>query len=110
MKKNILLASTLLVFACKSKTVVNNLPKETIVKNNFPVTSLAPISAGQRNYETYCGSCHELKSPNSENIEGWNKIVPIMVRKTNENAGREVIDLNMKDEILAYLVSKSQVK
>ncbi len=73
----------------------------------FPGISVAELNDGKAIYEQHCQSCHKLKSPKSEDEKEWNRIVPVMVKKTNKKAGKEVVDVKSQEILLKYLITMS---
>lgn len=99
----------LLLCACAAKKGMMIMSQKDADRGvaKFPGLTLVSLNEGKTHYETHCGSCHGLKSPDSEPEAEWNTIVPRMVVKTNKRAGKEAVDSKMQDLILQYVVTMS---
>ena len=63
------------------------------------------IAKGKTVFTAQCGACHRLKKTELFTAEKWAAIVPVMVRKTNKKAAKEVISAEDEKAILAYVLS-----
>jgi len=100
--------SLLAVFACGTVKLVT--PMQTDVERGaakFPGLTIEDLYKGKIIYEQACMKCHSLKNPTSRNEMKWRKIVPKMVLKANNKAGKELIDAKSQEILLKYLITMS---
>ena len=107
MKKVVFIVVAGLFAACSPKLMM---PKQSDVESivaAHPNYNLADMKEGRQLYSQHCGTCHALKSPTSRKEDGWNSIVPIMVKKVNQKGKVAIINQQDSDKILQYLVAMS---
>lgn len=108
MKKTLTIAAITLLFACStSKTTTSSGPTQSDVdrmQTKYPGYTLAELQNGQSLYKQYCGSCHGLKNPKSYSEEQWNRLVPGMSKKVNNN-NPGALDEKAEESILKYVIT-----
>ncbi len=106
MKKTIFfLVSVIVLAACSAKVTMMSESDASRAAKKFSGTTLANLNEGKTNYEANCGLCHGLKKPDARTEEQWREIVPRMVNQVNKKLGKEEIDAQEQQNILAYLVT-----
>jgi len=106
MKKILVPAALLLVIACSPKLIMPAQTDVDRVSDRYPDYTLGELNKGMSLYKQYCGTCHELKMPNSKTPEEWEHIVPEMTKKANKRT--MTINAEAQESILRYLVTMSQ--
>lgn len=111
MKKFVILSLALYIVGCSASKNVVALSQSDVdrVQDKYPGYTLAELNEGKVLYEKHCGNCHGLKALNSQTEEGWQKIVPPMVKKVNRKEGIE-IGARGEDLILKYAVTMGPAK
>jgi cytochrome c5 len=105
----LLVAGSALIASCTmSKSAAPSQAKVDSVADKFPGYTLADMTKGKELYESNCQTCHQLAKPGSETESAWNHIVPEMVQKTNNKAGKDVLDAEGEKLILRYLITMSK--
>lgn len=99
-----------IIFSCAKTTLVQTPTNTDQAQTKSNVSTEAELLEGKKLYETNCGSCHELKHPNSQTKEGWKHEVFDMSKKVNREAGKEVLDAKKQAIILNYLLTASNQK
>ncbi len=112
MKKLILFICSIVLISCATTKEVSN-PAPTGAdlergKTTYPDMTMESLTMGKTNFEQQCTKCHSLKNPASKSSEQWHEIVPKMTGKANKKAGTEVINAQMQESILRYLVTMSK--
>jgi len=79
--------------------------EESAFVPKFPNYTLADYQQGKSLYENNCGTCHDLKKPSSLDKVSWVKIVPPMVKKVNQEAGKQILSSADEDKILKFVLS-----
>lgn len=111
MKSILTLAIILFLSACAAKKQSANTQSGILQSDvergeaKFPGTTLETLNIGKKNFESHCQSCHSLESPTSQTEDKWKVIVPSMVKKANQKAGKTVVDTQMQESILRYLIT-----
>lgn len=107
MKKAIYLSIGVLAVGCAiTKNTGPTQSDVDRVASKFPNYSLAELNEGKQLYENNCGLCHALHKPTSLDEQGWRKIVPPMVSKTNKKTGN-TLDAKAEEKILRYVITMS---
>ncbi|MBX7240802.1 MAG: hypothetical protein K1X92_03565 [Bacteroidia bacterium] len=105
MKKGIIIIFAGLLSACSPKLAMprqENIEKVVAVHPDY---TLSDVKEGRTLYAQHCGSCHALKNPTAYTEEKWNTLVPIMSKKANKKAGKEIVTPQSSDKILKYLIT-----
>lgn len=106
MKKLIFISFIAILAACSAKVVVPTQADADRGASKFAGVTVEDLTTGKTNYETYCGTCHELQKPKAKTEAEWKKIVPNMVKMVNKKG--EKINPEMEEKILRYLVVMGQ--
>jgi cytochrome c2 len=77
-------------------------------KQTYPDLTMESLNEGKGLFEKQCTQCHAMKKPGSRTAEQWHDIVPKMAGKANKKAGSDVINAQMQESILKYLVTMSK--
>lgn len=72
-------------------------------KATYPDLTMAQLEEGKALFQEKCTMCHGLKNPRKKDAAGWNKTVPIMVKRANKTEVR--IDPKQQELITKYLVT-----
>jgi cytochrome c5 len=105
----LLVAGSALIASCTmSKSAAPSQARVDSVADKFPGYTLADMTKGKELYVSNCQTCHQLAKPDSETESEWNHIVPEMVQKTNNKAGKDVLDAEGEKLILRYLITMSK--
>jgi len=105
----LLIAGSALIASCTmSKSAAPSQAKVDAVADKFPGYTLADMTKGKELYESNCQTCHKLAKPASESESAWNHIVPEMVQKTNNKAGKDVLDAEGEKLILRYVITMAK--
>ena len=111
MKKTIIFIFIVTVLAaCSAKITMMSESDASRAAKKISGTTLANLNEGKTNYEANCGLCHGLKKPDARTEEQWKSIVPRMVNQVNKKMGKEEIDAQEQQNILAYLVTMGASK
>ena len=111
MKKTIIFIFIVTVLAaCSAKITMMSESDASRAAKKFSGTTLANLNEGKTNYEANCGLCHGLKKPDARTEEQWKSIVPRLVNQVNKKMGKEEIDAQEQQNILAYLVTMGASK
>lgn len=103
MKKLIVPAILAVLVACGTTKAALTQADADRGSQKFSGLTLASLSQGQANAETYCSKCHQLKKPQSRTEDQWREIVPRMAKKNGSG-----IDAKTEQSILAYYVTMSK--
>ncbi len=111
MKKLFILSLAIYLIGCSASKNVVALSQTDIdrVQDKYPGYTFAELNEGKLLYEKHCGNCHGLKALNSLTEEGWQKIVPPMVKKANRKEGIEIGERG-ESLILKYVVTMGPAK
>lgn len=108
MKRIIYISIALMVVGCAaSKSLTPTQGDVDRVSSEFAGYTLADLEQGKKLYEENCGLCHKLYKPSRENEQGWNNIVPEMVKKTNRKQAKEAVTPEGEELIRKYLITMS---
>ena len=110
MKHLLVLFVVAIIFSCSSTFLTPTQSDAVRAKAKYGSSSIEELLEGKKLYEANCGTCHELKKPNSESEAGWQHEVPDMSLKVNKKAGSEILDAKKQEIILKYLVTMSTKK
>ncbi len=105
MKKGIIVALSVLLVACSPKLIMPRQENIEKVSAAHPDYNLTDVKEGRALYAQHCGVCHALKNPLSQTEAKWNVLVPIMVKKANGKAKKEIVDAQASEKILKYLIT-----
>ncbi len=97
MKKAVLFAALITLFACTPKTVEIT---EKVESTEFPSDEIAQ---GNKLYQENCGRCHKHKVVTNYTEEEWKKIVPKMAAKSK-------LDQTDENKVLQYVLWKIETK
>ena len=110
MKKTLLVASTLVLFACggtKSVTKAEPAPEPTVAQlaSHYTDATEAQLNSGKALFEKGCDQCHGLKKSFGVSSDKLMKVVPNMIGKANKKAGQTIISPEGGENILHYLLA-----
>jgi cytochrome c5 len=109
--KNYFYAATLIILAsCSAAKFVPAPPTQADadrIASKYPGITVEELNLGKQHYEAQCATCHGLKNPVKWNETQWKSIVPKMAEKANKKAKKEVVDNNMQESILKYVIAMS---
>jgi cytochrome c5 len=97
----LLFASVLLTECTPKKTATKEItPEEKVadVKKNF---TPAQMEEGKAIWQTSCNKCHKLYSPDTRNVQSWEKILPVMSGKAKLTAEHAAM-------VRAYVLSNAK--
>ncbi len=107
----VLLVSALLFGCFTSKKTIeegnNDQSQIRFLQKEYPEYSEMDYKQGKLLYENNCSTCHGFKNPKNYSKEELEKIVPGMVRKSNQKKGTSLTSLD-SDLIFKYMLALSQ--
>lgn len=110
MKHLVVLFIAIFGFSCSKPALVHKQSNSEKVEAKSSSSPEEELLEGKKLYESNCGTCHELKHPNSQSKEGWKHEVRDMSSKVNRTAGSVVLDAQKQAIILNYLLTVSNQK
>lgn len=106
MKKVILFTSLALLFACGSSKILTTTADDAIrLQEEFPNVTASDLEQGKKLFEQYCTICHGAGKSYGVTSAKLQKVVPVMVGKTNKKLRTTAIDKDGSDKILQYLTA-----
>jgi mono/diheme cytochrome c family protein len=100
--KYLILSALILIIACGPAKWVSTTEEWTRASERFPDLERSEFDAGKKIYQKNCQTCHALKEPQNFYAAHWEKLIPPMVGKVNEND--DILSEEDQQKMRSYLL------